>query len=138
MSPETLHRLKAHSLDLQMEYLRKKTLFEKLKALSHDDLRKALPVATGDVQLNNLLSEYNLAQQHQIRLRVDYSMDHPAMKSAAAAVDDLQHKVDDRVKALMQQMETQIQATAALKADIDEIIEKSEHARSKPSDFAKP
>ena len=38
----------------------------------------------------------------------------------------------------MQQMETQIQATAALKADIDEIIEKSEHARSKPSDFAKP
>jgi hypothetical protein len=50
--------------------------------MSHANLRRALPIAVHDDELNNLLTRYRETQQNRIHLQIDYSTNHPAMISA--------------------------------------------------------
>src|SRR3569833_2899070 len=85
----------------EAEYNQQATLLEKLKTMSPTDLRKALPIAYTDTQLNELISEYDLAHPALIKLKIDYTPDHPKYKSAQELVDDLDRKINERVEGIL-------------------------------------
>ena len=101
MESSRLKELSSLRVQKEAEYNQQLTLLEKLKSMSPSDLRKALPIAYTDTQLNELLSEYNLAQQNLIKLKINFNPDHPQYKSAQESVDDLDKKIDDRVEGIL-------------------------------------
>ncbi len=136
-SADRLRELSSLRVQKEAEYDRQKTVFEKLKSMNHDDLRRALPIAARglfiaatDTNLNELMSELGLAEQHLISLKINYKPEHPAYKSAEAAVNDLQHKIDDRMEGIMLGLESQVASKGAyLKAitvDLEEVRRKGQ------------
>jgi len=101
MTYDRLKELSSLRVQKEAEYNQQATLLEKLKTMSPTDLRKALPIAYTDTQLNELLSEYDLAQQALIKLKIDYTPDHPKYKSAQELVDDLDRKINERVEGIL-------------------------------------
>ncbi len=101
MEAGRLRELSSLKVQKEAEYNQQVALLDKLKSMSRADLRKALPVAYTDGQLNELLSQYNLAQQNLIKLKIDLNPDNPKYKIAQESVDDLDKKIDDRVDGIL-------------------------------------
>ena len=101
MSASRLKELSSLKVQKEAEYNQQATLLDKLKTMSRSDLRKALPIAYSDTQLNDLLSEYDLAQQAVIKLKIDLAPDNPKYKSAQELVDDLDRKINERVDGIL-------------------------------------
>ena len=108
----------------EAEYLQLKALYEKLKTMSRPDLRKALPIASRDTELNELLSQYDLAQQALVKLKIDYSPDHPKYKSSQKLVDDLDRKIDERMEGIMLGWEARLAYYDAYLKTVNEDMEK--------------
>jgi len=101
MTYDRLKELSSLKVQKEAEYNQQAALLDNLKTMSRDDLRKALPIAYTDTQLNELLSEYNLAQQNLIKLKIDNAPDHPKYKSAVESVEDLDRKINERVDGIL-------------------------------------
>src|SRR6185437_7414629 len=82
ITAEQFRELSSMRIQQEADYNSQATLLENLKSMDSETLRKALPTAVSDTQLNELLSDLNLAQQNLIRLGVDYTPDHPKYKNA--------------------------------------------------------
>src|SRR6185436_14859470 len=97
-----------------------------LRALSHDDLRKALPTILPDMQLNTLMNELDLAEQNFIQVKHNVSSDHPDYKRGKALIDDLNRKIDDRVDGVLLGLGAQVDSLASyvdsLSAQVEELV----------------
>jgi polysaccharide biosynthesis transport protein len=116
ITAEQFRELSSMRIQQEADYNSQATLLEKLKSMDRETLRKALPTAVSDTQLNELLSDLNLAQQNLIRLGVDYTPDHPKYKNAQQSVDDLNQKVNDRIDGILLGIAAKV---AAAKSHLD-------------------
>jgi beta-lactamase regulating signal transducer with metallopeptidase domain len=123
-SAEQVQELQDLLTQKESEYVQKKAEFEKLKALDHEALKKALPIAAPDTQLNELLSELDLAEQELDSLQEKYTQIHPRVRVAQAAVDDLNRKVDARMEGIMLGLETRVAFSKAYAETIRTDLEK--------------
>ncbi len=124
MTAGGLNPLSSRLIQKEAEYNQLATLLTKLKGMDKATVRKTLPIAYQDTQLNELLSEYDLAQQNLIKLKLDYNPDHLKFKSAQAAVDDLNGKIDEKVADILDKLRLKADAT---EADV-EVLQKEEAA----------
>jgi len=88
-------------LQTEAEYNQQRVLNEKLKSLSREDLRRALPIAYSDTTLNQLLSELDAAKQELEKAHSWYTPQNPDYQKAELHVRELQQKVDDRIDGVM-------------------------------------
>jgi len=102
----------------EAEYNQQVALLQRLKGMDKATIRKTLPVAYIDTQLNDLLSEYNIAQQALIKLKLNYNPDHPLYKNAQASVEDLDHKIDARVAEVIKDLEAKTEYKQAYLAEL--------------------
>ncbi len=126
LSSKTVEDLTASQIQHQADFQQQKTLLEKLKGLDKNELKKALPIAVSDNQLNTLLSEQDLAEQGLLRLKADFSADHPRYISAKEGVDDLNRKVDERVEGIMVGLQAKVDAS---KAYLDSVQQQLDEAK---------
>ncbi len=119
----TLDRLSVAKVQREADYQQKATLLASLKSMNQETLRKAVPIEVTDNQLKSLLIELDQAQQQLLKLKTDYAQDHPKYQSAKELVDNLSHKVDDRVDGIMAGLQTIVNADKAsmdaIQAQID-------------------
>jgi len=104
MTADRLRELGSLRISKEAEYNQQATLLAGLRTLdrtNHDSLRKALPIAYTDTELNSLTSELDMAEQNLIKIEVDYSAEHPKYQNAKKAVDDLKRKIDERVDGIL-------------------------------------
>jgi len=128
MTADRLKELDSMRVQKEADYNQQATLLEGLKAMSRDDLRKALPVAVQDGQLGTLLQELDLAEQTLIKLKVDYAPDHPKYQSGQDLVNDLNKKVDDRVDGILLGLQSKVAASKAFLDTISNDVAKAENA----------
>jgi len=123
MTADRLKELASLRVQKEADYNQQFTLLEKLKSMNRDQLKKALPIAYSDNQLNSLLGELDLAEQTLIKLKIDYTQDNPKYKTAQELVDDLNRKIDDRVDGILMGLESKVASSEAylntLKTDIE-------------------
>jgi len=121
---ERLKELEQLVVQKEAAYNQQKTLYEKLKSQSPADLRKTLPIAYNDTGLNELLRQYDLAQQALIKLRTDYSPEHPKYKAAQESEDDLDRRINDRLEGVMLGLEAKVaydrEYVETVKRDVEE------------------
>jgi beta-lactamase regulating signal transducer with metallopeptidase domain len=130
---ERLKELKIIRARKEAEYNQQKALYEKLMTLNHSDLRKALPIAVMDTQINDLLSQYDLAQKQRIRLQTSYPTNSPEMKIAWETVNDLDKKIDERVEGIMLGLKAKLDVgdsyLKTVNKDLEELQRRSETAQ---------
>ena len=133
MTASRLKELSSLKVQKEAEYNQQKTLLDKLKTLDHADLRKALPIAYTDNQLNELLSEYDLAQQALIKLKIDYTPDHPKYQSAQELVNDLDKKINDRLDGVLIGLDAKV---ATAKSYLDTLTDDFKQAEDNDIEMA--
>jgi capsular exopolysaccharide synthesis family protein len=123
MIADRLKELSSLKVQKDADYNQEKTLLERLQSMSREDLKKALPIAVSDPQLNTLLQELDLAEQNLIKMAIDLTPDHPRYKNAQLGVDDLNRKINDRVDGILLGLQSKVASSAAfldtLKTDIE-------------------
>ena len=106
--------------DYGAEYVKQSTLLQELKAMDggdHSRFIQALSVTASDPILNSLL-EQELAQETKLSgLKIRYGKEMPEMQEAAAVINDLKEKIDQRAEGILAGMSVQ---AAALKAAANE------------------
>jgi succinoglycan biosynthesis transport protein ExoP len=113
ITAESLQHLNSMRIEKEADYDKQQKLLEKLKSMERGELKKALPVAVQDSQLNELLSQLNLAEQNLIKLEKDYQPDHPTYQNAKKSVDDLNRKINDRIDGILVGLQTQVDSAKA-------------------------
>jgi polysaccharide biosynthesis transport protein len=126
MTYDRLKELSSLKVQKEAEYNQQAKLLDKLKTMSRSDLRKALPIAYTDTQLNELLSEYDLAQQTLIKMKVDYAADHPKYVSAQESVEDLDRKINERVDGILLGLDAKVAYAKAYMDTLDEDFNKAQ------------
>jgi len=127
LTMKTLDELRAQEIQLKGDYDQQSAMLAGLTNLSREETRKVLPGAVTDTQLNELLSQLNLAQQNLLKIKGDYSEAHPKYIEAKASVEDLNQKVDDRVDGILFGLKTRVDS---VKAHLESLQGSIEAARS--------
>ncbi|HWD93001.1 MAG TPA: polysaccharide biosynthesis tyrosine autokinase [Verrucomicrobiae bacterium] len=139
MTADRLKELASLRVQKEADYNQEKTLLDRLQSMSREDLKKALPTAVTDNQLNSLLQELDLAEQNLIRLGVDLTPDHPRYKNAKDLVDDLNRKINDRVDGILLGLQSRVVSSGAyldtLKTDIKDAEETDIATASKAAPY---
>jgi len=108
MTYDRLKELQSLKVQKDADYNQQLTMLEKLKSKTRDEQRKALPITYNDTELNDLISQFNLAQQNLIKLKIDYTPDHPKYQSAQESVNDLDRKINERVEGIVLGLELKV------------------------------
>ena len=111
IASDSLRELQTDLTKEKADYDQKQTLLETLKKLSREDLRKALPTLVPDRRLDSLLRELDTAQQNLLQTKADFAPDHPKYLAAKGSVDDLDVKIQDRMKGILVGLQTQLDAS---------------------------
>jgi capsular exopolysaccharide synthesis family protein len=101
------------------------SLLNSLKAMSPDQLKKAVPRAIQDSELSELLSQLNIAEQLLIKLKKDYSPDHPTYIAAQASADDLTRKVNGAIEGTLLGLQAKVNSTRAYVESLDQQVEEA-------------
>jgi polysaccharide biosynthesis transport protein len=125
-SSEILNQLTGQRYQEQNKYVEKKTLWEKLKDLSHEDLKKALPLVVTDQELNTLVGELNEAQLKLIEVGRDHTPEHPLYQTQDKLVKALEQKVNDRIDGVLFGVKTDLDKQ---KAKLDDLVAQVDQAK---------
>jgi Mg-chelatase subunit ChlD len=134
MTPDRLKELSSLRASKEAEYNQEAMLLEGLKKLDRNGLRKALPRAYPDTQLNSLMQELDLAEQTLIKLEVNSSTDDRKSKNAQASVDDLNRKIDDQIQGVMTGLQSRVDS---LKAFLDTLAAQVNQAQKADAEESK-
>jgi polysaccharide biosynthesis transport protein len=110
LTAESLRKIENTRIESQTEYVRQKTLLDHLKSLNPSDLAQVIPTAAQDTLLGSLLEQLTIAEQKLIALTKDFGDKNPEVEKASSQVNDLQQKIDKRVKGILDGLEARVVA----------------------------
>jgi TolA-binding protein len=120
---EAMKELTTMRMQREAEYRQQTDLLQQLKSMDQTQLKKALPIAVTDSQLNTLESELDLAEQNLVRLRTERGESDPKYKNAKESVGELNRKIEDRAAGIMVGLESKVASSKAyldsLKTQVD-------------------
>ncbi|HEY0457332.1 MAG TPA: polysaccharide biosynthesis tyrosine autokinase [Verrucomicrobiae bacterium] len=128
--PENLRHMERLRMESQADYEQVNTLYMQLTNMSRVELRKAVLVASPDVQLQSLMQDLNIAEQKQADMVEIYSPEHPELKRVRNVIARINTQVNDRLDGILKGLEAR---TLAYKAKLDRLV--SEVANLKKEDI---
>jgi uncharacterized protein involved in exopolysaccharide biosynthesis len=133
ISRETLKELQTLVIQKEAEYNQQKALNDKLKTLSREDLKKALPIVYNDTRFNSLMTDLDVAERELRQVSSLYAPEHPLYRRDEAVVQDIQEKINDRVDGVMLGLDARLSFSQSyldtLKKDLEEARKAVETAR---------
>ena len=130
----TLQRLESLRIEAETRYLGREKLLSSLKPLGRDELRKVVPTAAPDRQLNTLLEQLRDAEQKLATLKKDQSTDRTEVATTAAQVENLNQKINDRIEGILVGLEKTVESAKAERAKLKEEVEKARQADQKKAE----
>ena len=137
MTAETLRRLEGMRIESQVEYMRRKTLLDKLTEIQGDPDKLAQVIPTTGVPdslLGSLLEQLTMAEQRYVMLTNDYGPKSPEVQKASDSVEDLKTKIKSRVSGIVVGLDVQV---TSLKNGLDALQAEVDKATQKDLDTAK-
>src|SRR5215469_8649279 len=136
MTAETLRHLEGMRIESQVEYMRRKTLLDKLTEIQTDPDKLAQVIPTTgvpDTLLSSLLEQLTLAEQRYVVLTNDYGPKSPEVQKASDSVEDLKTKIQSRVSGIVVGLDVQV---TSLKNGLDALQSEVEKAKQDDLDTA--
>jgi uncharacterized protein involved in exopolysaccharide biosynthesis len=128
---ETMHHYDDLVMDAESQYVQQEKLLSELKKLPMEELKNTMPTAAPDATLTQLLQNENDTEQNLARLRGEFGEQNPEVMREVKLQEEVKKQINDRLKGILQGMETR---AAALKAMVDNLKAKIETARKDDSD----
>jgi capsular exopolysaccharide synthesis family protein len=139
LSAETLRRLEGYRIESEAEFVRQKTLLDKLKGLQVDELAQAIPT-TGvpDPLLNSLLEALTFAEQKLISLRKEFGEKNTEVTKVAAQVDHLTNRIKDRVNGALLGLAAKVESQGQMLVDLSNAVEQATQTDVKKAAESQP
>ena len=111
--PDPLLELRQRINAAAADFDKNQALLTTIKAMDPQQLRRALPELIPDAQLDSLETQLNQAQQDLIRMKNDYTPDHPKYKNAQEVIDEIDTKIRERISGILVGVQAKADSTAA-------------------------
>lgn len=140
LSMEAVRQLTSQLITLETEQVRQETVISNLIALRPEQQREAIQTSLGmpDAQLNNLLSEYDIALQRLLSLQRDYNTDHPLYKNAEKIANDLDARIKERVKGILLGLQNHADAGRAAIEKLKRKLDEAKELDLKTAEISRP
>jgi beta-lactamase regulating signal transducer with metallopeptidase domain len=113
LSAETLRHIEALRIETQAEYVKQKTLLERLDHLDPGDLPATIPaVGVQDNQLASLLESLALVEQRLVSLQKELGPEHTEVVKAVAQQQELKRKIEARTRGFLMGLQAKLESTA--------------------------
>lgn len=129
MTGETLRRIEQLRIESQAELARQQSLLEKLNGMRNEPDRLAEAIPTNGIQdtlLGTLREQRSIAEQQLASLQAQNGPENAETKKAAAQVEDLKSKINDRVADVLSGLETRVaslgQSLTNLQVEVDKAM----------------
>lgn len=127
IDPLNVQHYNSVKIEAETQYVREEKMLSKLKELSSEELRQAIPTATPDPILTTLLQDLNSTEDQLVTKRSDYGDQHPEVMRLVKLQDQLNKAINERVAGIMKGIETRV---AALKAVVQNSEDKVYEAKT--------
>ncbi len=119
LSAETLRRVEALRLESQAEYVRSRTLLDRLQSLKPEELIQAIP-STGiqDENLSALLQQQNLVEQNLVAMEKGFGPQYSEVIKLRAQSADLKQKITDRASGILRGLDAR---ASSLKQGLEDL-----------------
>jgi uncharacterized protein involved in exopolysaccharide biosynthesis len=135
LSPEDVRKkIEELRIETQAEYRRSKTLLDKLKTLTPDELVQAISTAgIQDVLLNQLMGQLSVTKQKLSALTTDYGPQNSEVRMVSNQVSDLEQKVEARIRGLLQGLSVKVDCLATNIDDLNNAFAKAQQSQTAAS-----
>jgi len=127
LEPATLRLYQGQMIEAETRYTGLATRLEELKKLSRENLRQTLYTATADPGLNELLSQYNMAEQALVRFNNDYGPLHQEVIKMKSLVDTVNKQIEERVTGILIGLEANM---TSARAELEKLRSKVDGAKT--------
>ena len=125
LTADSLRQINASRLELEAQFVSQQALLADLRALDPEQLVQTLPTAAHDTLLDSFLEQKNVADQTLRALEKDFSPVNPVVIKACEARDELQGKIDKRVKGIMAGLTVKADALGSSLTNLIQRLEKA-------------
>jgi capsular exopolysaccharide synthesis family protein len=112
LSAETLRHIEGLRIESQADYVKQRTLLDRLEKLDPKELTQTIPtIGVQDNQLNEYLQALAIVQQHLVSLRKELGPEHTEVLKAAAQEEDLKEKITARTSGILKGLQAKVEST---------------------------
>ena len=112
LSAETLRHIEALRIESLTEYVKQRTLLDRLEKLDPKDLTQTIPtIGVQDDQLRSFLESIALVEQKLVSIRKDLGPEHTEVLKLMAQEEDLKQKITDRTRGILKGLQAKVEST---------------------------
>ena len=113
LSAETLRHIESLRIESLTEYVKQRTLLDRLEKLDTKDLTQTIPtIGVQDDQLRTFLESLALVQQKLVSITKDFGPENTEVLKLVAQEKDLKEKISDRTRGIMKGLQAKVESTA--------------------------
>ncbi len=126
ISAETLRRIESLRLESQTEYIRSKTLLDRLKTLHPQELAQAIPTAgIQDPTLSQLLEQQTSVEQDLVATGKEFGPQYAEVIKLRAQASDLSQRIQERANGILAGLDARVSALEQSLKDLSEEVAKA-------------
>jgi polysaccharide biosynthesis transport protein len=127
LEAQAARALMAEVIRKETELTITETTLRKLEQLDPADRREAIQQVVGlDAELGQLISDWNTASQRLLALQKDYTPENPIYQNAQDMKDDLERRIEARVRGIMLALDNRV---ASARAGLESLRNQLDQAR---------
>lgn len=139
LSAETIRHIEGLRIESQAEYIKQKTLVDRLEKLDPKDLAATMPtIGVQDNQLAQYLESLALADQKLIALEKELGPQHTEVVKAKAQQEDLREKVAAQTSGILRGLQAKAAATGEGLASLSNAVVNAQDAGVEASSKSRP
>ncbi|HLH54913.1 MAG TPA: polysaccharide biosynthesis tyrosine autokinase [Verrucomicrobiae bacterium] len=113
LTAETLRHIEALRIDSLTEYVKQRTLLDRLEKLEPKELTQTIPtIGVQDDQLRSFLESIALVEQKLVSIRKELGPEHTEVLKLVAQEEDLRQKITDRTHGILKGLQAKVESTA--------------------------
>jgi capsular exopolysaccharide synthesis family protein len=113
LSAESLRHIEGLRIESQAEYVKQKTLLDRLEKLDPKDLTQTIPtIGVADKQLDAYLESLALIEQKLVSIRKELGPEHTEVLKTVAQEADLKEKISARTSGILKGLQAKVESTS--------------------------
>jgi capsular exopolysaccharide synthesis family protein len=139
LSAESLRHIEALRIESQAEYVKQRTLLDRLETLDPKDLTQTIPtIGVADKQLDAYLESIALLQQKLVSLRKELGPEHTEVLKTIAQEADLKEKITARTTGILKGLQAKVESTAEGLAALSNAVAKAQDSDVEKANQSRP
>jgi len=139
LSAESLRHIEALRIESQAEYVKQRTLLDRLETLDPKDLTQTIPtIGVADKQLDAYLESIAMLQQKLVSLRKELGPEHTEVLKTIAQEADLKEKITARTTGILKGLQAKVESTAEGLAALSNAVAKAQDSDVEKANQSRP